>query len=86
MILQVPALVIALGSVSLWLASGPNRGWTKTSVPVKHVDEVTGIEAVEYQRRFVPGVDFLSASLLAAGVLGGAAFLFRNRQPTKENL
>jgi hypothetical protein len=64
--LHVVALVLALAALATWLASGGNRGWTKTSVPKKTVDEVTGLEAVNYERRFVPGLDFLGAALLAA--------------------
>jgi hypothetical protein len=59
---------------------GGNRGWTKTSVPVKIVDEVTGIEGVTYQKKFVPGVDFLALAVGAAAVLAGASFLFRTKR------
>ena len=67
----------------LWAALGANRGWTKTSVPVKTLDEVTGIEGVTYEKRFVPGVDFLGAALLGAGVLAGISFLFRTKPKTE---
>jgi hypothetical protein len=83
--LRALALVICLGALVFWLATGANRGWTKTSVPVKQVDEVTGIQAVEYRKRFVPGVDFLGAVLCGAAVLAGASFLLRNQdKPTNE--
>ena len=71
--------MLAAGSIIYWAAAGANRGWTKTSVPRKMVDEVTGIEGVSYEKRFVPGVDFLGATLLGAGVLAGASFLFRTK-------
>ena len=61
--------------MALWLATGANRGWTKTSVPVKRTDEVTGITVDEYKKRFVPGADFLVAASLASGILAGASFL-----------
>ena len=77
--LRIAAMVVALGSVVFWVAAGANRGWTKTSVPQKVVDEVTGIEGVSYEKHFVPGVDFLGAALLGAGVLAGASFLFRTK-------
>ena len=70
-------LVAALG---LWLGTGTNRGWTKTSVPVKRTDEVTGITLDDYQKRLVPGVDFLGAALLGSGILVGASFLVRKPQ------
>lgn len=80
--LRLIALLLALAATGTWLCTGANRGWTKTSVPVKTVDEITGIEAVHYERRFVPGLEFLGAALLGAALLAGASFLFRNK-PTK---
>jgi hypothetical protein len=83
MILRILALALLLGSVGWWLATGASRGWTQTSVPVKTVDETTGLEGVEYQRRLVPGVDLLGAGLLGAAALAGGAFLVRNRPQPK---
>ena len=80
--LRIIALVLALAAAGAWLATGANRGWTKTSVPVKTVDEITGIEAVNYERRFVPGLEFLGTALLGAFLLAGASFLFRNKPTT----
>ena len=77
--LRFVAAILAAGSIIYWAAAGANRGWTKTSVPRKIVDQVTGIEGVAYEKRFVPGVDFLGAALLGAGVLTGASFLFRTK-------
>ena len=76
--LQILALVAALAAGSFWLATGAHRGWTKTSVPVKAVDDVTGIEGITYKKQFVPGLDFLGAALLGAGILAGASLVFRN--------
>jgi len=56
--LRIIALLVVLVAVAVWLATGANRGWTKTSVPVKTLDEVTGIEGISYQKKFLPGVDF----------------------------
>jgi len=80
--LRILALVLALAAAGTWLATGGNRGWTKTSVPVKTVDEITGLEGISYERRFVPGLDFLGAALLGASLLAGGSFLFRNQQTT----
>jgi hypothetical protein len=80
--LRILALVLALAAAGTWLATGGNRGWTKTSVPVKTVDEVTGLEGISYERRFVPGLDFLGAAVLGASLLAGGSFLFRNKQTT----
>ena len=78
-ILQSVALLVVLAAAVIWLATGANRGWTKTSVPVKTLDQVTGIEGISYQPKFLPGVDFLGAAFAAAGVLAGASLLFRKR-------
>ena len=77
--LRIIAGILAAGSIIFWAAAGANRGWTKTSVPTKIVDQVTGIEGVSYEKRFVPGVDFLGATLACAGILAGASFLFRTK-------
>jgi len=73
------AAILAAGSIIFWAAAGANRGWTKTSVPRKIADPVTGIEGVTYEKHFVPGVDFLGAALVGAGILAGASFLFRTK-------
>ena len=75
--LQILALVVALGGVITWAATGANRAWTKTSVAVKTLDEVTGIEGITYKKKFLPGVDFLGAVLGGAALLGGASCFFR---------
>ena len=77
--LRIIAGILAAGSIIFWAAAGANCGWTKTSVPTKIVDQVTGIEGVSYEKHFVPGVDFLGAALIGAGVLTGASFFFRTK-------
>ena len=79
-ILCIFAALLLVAAVVLWLETGANRGWTKTSVPVKRTDEVTGLTVDDYQKRFVPGIDFLGVALLGSGILAGASFLFRTKQ------
>lgn len=81
-VLRLLALVTVLAALTWWLAAGGNRGWTKTSVPVKTMDEVLGIEGISYEKRFVPGLDILGGALLGAGILAGASLLFRNKPNT----
>ena len=81
-VLRTIAAILILAAAGMWLATGANRGWTKTTVPVKQTDEVTGITVDVYQKRFVPGVDFLGAAVLGSGILAGASFLFR-KNPTQ---
>jgi hypothetical protein len=83
--LRTFAAVLLLGALALWLAAGASRGWTKTSVPVKTLDAVTGIEAINYQKRFVPGLDFLGGALVASGLLAGVSLFFRNQNKPTTN-
>lgn len=85
-ILRAFAAIIILAAVAYWAAAGANRGWTKTSVPVKTLDDVTGIEGVTYHKKFVPGVDFLAITVGAGIVVAGVSFLFRTkRSPQASN-
>ena len=89
--LQMSGLILALAAGLTWLALGANRGWTKTSVPVKTVDDVTGLEGITYQRRFVPGVDLLGGTWLVSATLLGLSLIFRkdknqtNKHETSES-
>jgi hypothetical protein len=78
--LRVLALVIALGAIAFWAALGANAGFTKNRVAKKTVDEVTGIEAITYEDRFVPGVEFLGGAIVGAGALAGVSFLFGRKR------
>jgi hypothetical protein len=77
--LQILAAALALGVVFIWAGRGANRGWTKTEKAISTRDEVTGLEGISYQKGFWPGVDFLVAGLLGAGVIAGGSFLFRSQ-------
>ena len=81
-ILQSLALLVVLAAAVTWLVTGANRGWTKTSVQVKTLDQVTGIEAISYQKKFLPGVDFLGAAFAGAAVLAGISFFVRRSNPS----
>ncbi len=76
------AVVLAVTATVAWLGLGANRGWTRTSVAIKTIDQVTGLEGIEYRRQFVPGLDFLGGTLLGAGLLAGASLFFRSQQLT----
>ena len=71
------AAILIVGAIAFWAATGANRGWTKTRIPKKTVDEATGLEGIQWQDKFVPGVDFLGAALLGAGILTGLSLLSR---------
>lgn len=78
--LRTVAALLVLAAVCTWVATGANRGWTKTSVFEEQIDPVTGLTGhVEKPNQFIPGVDFLAATTVAAGVLVGISFLFRRK-------
>ena len=82
--LRLLALAIVFSSLGWWLSAGANRGWTKNKVPVKVVDEVTGIEGTtSYRKQFIPGVDFLAEGAGAAVLCVGLSFLFRTKPPAQ---
>ena len=81
--LKWTSLLVVVAAAVLWLSAGANRGWTKTSVEKRTMDEVTGLEGITYESRFVPGIDFLGGALLAAGILAGASLLFRTKPNTQ---
>ena len=81
--LRIASLFLALVTVVLWLFGGPNLGWTKTSEMVKTVDAVTDQEIVTWERRFLPGVDFVAAGLVGAGLLFGVSYAFRQKEPAR---
>ena len=86
-ILQVLAVLVLLAAGATWLATGATIGWTKTSVAVKTLDPVTEIEGITYQKKFLPGVDFLGAAFGGAALLAGASLFFRKpktNQPNKQ--
>lgn len=83
--LRILAVVLAIGGIAYWAAAGANVGWNKNQVQVKTLDEITGIEKIEWQDKFVPGFEFLSISVGAAALLGGISFLFRKPQRKEQH-
>jgi len=78
-VLQLAAMIVAVGALVLWLATGANRGWTKTSKEVRTMDEIVGIEKITYEKKFMPGVDFLFGAWVGGAVLACSALLFRHQ-------
>lgn len=76
--LRIAALVVLVAAAGFWAAKGAHTGWSMDRVPVKQTDEVTGLEYVTYDDRYVPGVDFLGlAGGLAAGLFAVSFFVQR---------
>jgi hypothetical protein len=82
--LRVAAFVLLLGSAGFWALKGAHRGWSQHQVPVKQLDEITGIEFVTYEDRFVPGLEFLLGGAgLAAGLAAASFFVSRKTIPSQ---
>jgi hypothetical protein len=88
-LLRILSALLVLGGLGFWIATGANTGWTKNSIPKKTIDDVTGIEAITYEKKFVPGIELMGGIIVGAGALAGLSFLFRSRknppQPLKES-
>lgn len=85
--LQILAVVLAVATLSVWLAKGANTGFTKNRVPVKTVDPITEIEQVEWQDKFLPGVDFLGGGLIVGGALFvGSLFIRKTNKQQQTQL
>jgi hypothetical protein len=82
--LRILAAVVALAAGGLWVAKGANCGWTKTNIPHRTPDPVTGLTGISYEKGFVPGVDFLAGAALAAGVLAGASLVVNTNNAKTE--
>jgi hypothetical protein len=79
-LLRGAGVLIALFVFCFWAAKGYHRGWSKNEVPLTQIDPITEIEFVTYEKRFVPGVDYLGAGI-AFGALVFAATFFGRRGP-----
>jgi hypothetical protein len=78
--LRILAVLIVLAGLAFWLGTGANRGWTKNRVEKRTVDEVTGIEGVTFEKRFVPGLDFLGGIMVSAGAVAGVSLLVGRKE------
>lgn len=77
--LQLFALLAVLAAAGTWLATGANRGWTKTETQTESIEPVTEMRVLHTEKTFQPGVDFLGAAFGSAALLTGASLLFRNK-------
>jgi LPXTG-motif cell wall-anchored protein len=82
--LQLLALLVLLTAGITWLATGANRGWTKTEVQTESVEPVTELRVLHTEKKFLPGVDFLGAAFGGAALLAGASLLFRKRKTNNQ--
>ena len=68
--IKILALILILVSTIFWISTGSHTGFSKDRVEIPQVDPITQIEYVDYEERFVLGVEFLAL----AYVLGVTSF------------
>ena len=79
LILRILALVLILASTAFWISTGSHTGFSKDRVEISKVDPITQIEYVDYEERFVLGVEYLTLAY-GLGIIGfGLSFAFRRK-------
>jgi hypothetical protein len=84
-LLRILALLLAIAGLSIWIAGGAHRGWTKTSGTVMKTDPVTEIVYPEVEKKFTPGVEFPAGGLAGGMALVGISFFFRRAKAATGN-
>lgn len=75
--IRLSSLLLLLASVIWWFAAGARVGWWQTHVGVERTDAITGLSVIEWQERFVPGVETPALGLLVGGAFFASTLLFR---------
>lgn len=83
-IFKILALLLVVGSTAFWVSTGSHTGFSKNRVEIPQVDPITQIEYVDYEERFVMGVEYLALAYGAALASFGLSFAF-GRQPKLSN-
>jgi hypothetical protein len=74
-LLRTLSAAVLAATLVWWISAGAHTGWSKTSVANMMTDEITGIDYPVWEKRFVPGVDFLAAGATISALLLGTSFL-----------
>ncbi len=84
-LLRLLCVAFIAASVGWWVSAGARLGWWQTRVGVERTDEVTGLSVVEWQERFVPGIETVVAGVLLGGLGFAATILFRRKLPNQQH-
>lgn len=76
--LRIFAFVLLAVTLGVWAGLGANLGWTKTRIPIEHVDPVTEIKYVEWQSGFQPGLELLALGVSGCALIFLASFALRS--------
>lgn len=73
---RVFGVLVVLVTVSFWLSTGAHTGFSKDRVEIPMVDAITQIEYVEYEDRFIMGVEYLALGVAVGVVSFGLSLAF----------
>ena len=79
LILRILALVLILVSTAFWISTGSHTGFSKDRVEIPQVDLITQIDYVDYEERFVMGVEFLALAYGLGVTSFGLSSAFRRK-------
>ena len=79
LILRILALVLILASTVFWISTGSHAGFSKDRVEIPQVDPITQIEYVDYEERFVLGVEYLALACGLGVTSFGLSFAFKRK-------
>jgi hypothetical protein len=82
-IFRLAGALLILATLGFWAAKGAHTGWSMHRVPTPQVDEVTGLEFVTYEERYVPGVEVLAGGIGAGLLLLGVSLFFHKKSTIK---
>jgi hypothetical protein len=83
--LQILAVVLAVATISLWVAKGANTGFTKNRIQVKVIDPGNRNSGTSQMAgSFIPGIEYLGGGLIAAGAFFVGSFFIR-KQTKQQN-
>ena len=79
LILRILALVLILASTAFWISTGSHTGFSKDRVEIPQIDPITQIEYIDYEERFVLGVEYLALAYGLGVTSFGLSFVLRQK-------
>ena len=79
LVFRILALVLILASTAFWVSTGSHIGFSKDRVEIPQLDPITQIEYIDYEERFVMGVEFLALAYGLGVTSFGISFAFRRK-------
>ena len=79
LVFRILALVLILVSTAFWISTGSHTVFSKDRVEIPQVDPITQIEYVDYEERFVMGVEFLALAYGLGVTSFGLSFVLRQK-------